>query len=111
MDSLTKRKVYRFMDIIEEGRIPLLEGFQIAEELDPLLLYFMLRYLKETYGRETQGAGDRLLQFLSNYPSIAKYAVAPKNEPMVEWFNDSHTVRSFKSRNEYLEMIIDKLEG
>lgn len=109
--DLTKRNVYRFMDVIEEGRLPLAEAFQIAEELDPLLLYFVLRYLKETYGRDTQGPGGRLLQFLSSYPTIAKFAAPPKNEPMVEWFNDSYAVRSFENREAYLEMIIDKLEG
>lgn len=111
MDNITKRKVDRFMDAIEGGIIPLEEAFNIAEEQDPLLLYFMLRYLKEMYGKDQQGPGGRLLQFLSSYPSIAKLALPPKNEPMLEWFNDSYTVHSFKSRDEYLELIIDKLEG
>ena len=111
MDNMTKRKVDRFMDAISEGMISLDEASITAEELDPLLLYFMLRYLKEMYGKDQQGPGGRLLQLLSTYPSIAKLANTPKNEPMVEWFNDSYTVRSFPSRDEYLQTIIDKLEG
>lgn len=108
---MTKRKIDRFMDAVSDGMIPLEEASLIAEELDPLLVYFMLRYLKEMYGKDQQGSGGRLLQLLSNYPVLAKLAVAPKNEPMLEWFNDSHTVHSFHSRDEYLNTIIDKLEG
>ncbi|MBP6218645.1 MAG: hypothetical protein KA436_08670 [Oligoflexales bacterium] len=108
---MTKRNVYKMMDAIEGGSVPLYDAFLLAEELDPLLLYFVLRYLKETYGRDTQGPGGRLLQFLSDYPQISKFAATPKNEPMIEWFDESYSVRSFKTREDYLETIIDKLEG
>jgi hypothetical protein len=110
MENIDKRNVSRFMDAIEGGVVPLDDAFLLAENIDPLLLYFMLRYLKESYGRDTQGPGGRLLQFLSTYPQMAKFAIPPKNEPMVEWFNDGYTVQSFKSRDEYLDMIIDKME-
>lgn len=106
-----KKNVDRFMDIIEGGVIPLEDALPVAEKLDPLLLYFVLRYLKETYGRDSQGPNARLLQFLSAYPTIARHAVKPKNEPMVEWFDDSHSMRSFRNRDAFVDLIIDKLEG
>lgn len=111
MDNMTKRDVYRFMDAIENGMIPLEEVQVIAEEMDPLLLYFIFRYLKETYGRETQGPSERLLQFFARFPELAKHAKPPKGEAMVEWFDDTYTVHTFKNRDSYIDTIIDKLEG
>ena len=111
MNEMTMQDIYRFMDAIEQGTVTLADAFSISENLDPLLMYFLLKYLREKYPAEREGPSARLLEFLSTYPSIARLASPPKDEPMVEWFDDSYSVRSFKTRENFVEAIVDKLEG
>lgn len=114
MDEMDKREVIRFLEAIEDGRIPAADSYQMVQGFDPLLSYFLLRYLREKHpsADNESGAGERLLELLTTYPAVAKLANTPKDEPMVEWFDDSYSMRAFFNKpQEYVDLIVDKLEG
>lgn len=114
MDSLDKREVIRFLEAIENGSITPADTYQMVERFDPLLSYFLLRYLREKYALTdtSSGAGQRLIELLTTYPHIAKLANPPRDEPMVEWFDESYAMRSFFQKpRDYVDLIVDKLEG
>jgi hypothetical protein len=100
---------------IENGTLNHEKAAQTAESMDPALLYFVIRYLREKYPPSeptSQGVTERLLQLTSTHPSVVKRMKEGEKDSMVEWFNDSYSIRSFlKDHEEYLKLIVDKLES
>jgi hypothetical protein len=115
MEDMEKREVFRFLQGIEDGGLPIADAYNVLRHFDPLLSYFLLRFLREKHpiNDESTGAGKRLLELVSTYEDVAKLTKAPKgDEAMVEWFNDSFNMRQFFNRpEEFVQLIVDKLEG
>ena len=114
MDDMNKREVLRFLLAIEEGGLPLDDCYQMLEKMDPLLAHFLLRYLREKFPAKgsATGAADRLLQLLQHHPDAAKLAAPPRDEPMIEWFDDTHSMGEFFGEpRQFVDTIVDKLEG
>ncbi|MFK7827733.1 MAG: hypothetical protein AB8G05_26540 [Oligoflexales bacterium] len=114
MDDLNKADVLGFISAVEDGNKGTADMYNAVVKFDPLLSYFLLRYLREKHPvtDRSSGAGERLLDLVKTYPEIGRLASAPKNEPMIEWFDDSYSTRSYFSKpQEYVDLIVDKLEG
>ncbi len=115
MDNFEINKIGRFMDAFEEGNVPFSEASEILQKLDPLMSYFVLRFLREKYPArsDSSGASARLVSFFTEYDYLAKCANLPKGErAMQEWFEDSYSMRDFfQSRDQYLQTILEKIEG
>lgn len=114
MNEIDKKEGLRFISAIEDGNYDTATSYNIIDRFDPLFSFFLLKYLREKHPitENSSGAGARLLELLSTYPSIAKLAQVPKNEPLVDWFNDAYSTKSFFTNAEpYVELIVDKLEG
>lgn len=115
MDSFDKTNILRFLDAVEAGNVDLRTAYELAMKFDPLLTYFLLRYLREKFPPRTgekEGPAARLLEMISTYDSLKKAAQTPRDEPMVEWFNDTYEMRQFfGAREEFVSTIVDKIEG
>ncbi len=114
MYEMIKRDANRFLDAIESGNLPTADAFNVLRYLDPLLAYFLLAYLREKHHvtDTSSGPGERLLSLVSTYPDAGKLAKRPNSDPIVEWFEDSFTMREFFGRRDaFVDLIIDKLEG
>ena len=114
MHEMLIREVNHFMDIIEEGNSELSNAYNQLLEFDPLLTHFLLRYLhdKHPITDRNAGPGRRLLELVTTYKDIARLANPPKNEPIIEWFEDSYNVKDFfTNREEFVSLIVEKLEG
>lgn len=115
MDTFERNQISRFMDAIEDGNIPFLEASEIIQKVDPLLAYFLLRYLREKHPpqQEKSGASGRLISFLTEYNYLTKMTALPKGEgAMLEWFNDSYAMSDFfKNRQEFVDLIVEKIEN
>jgi len=114
MSDHLKRDVTRFLDAIEEGNLPTADAYNIVREFESLLTYFLLYYLREKHHvTETNaGPGERLLALVSTYSDVAKAAQKPIDDPFVEWFDDTYSLREFFSDREgFVNTIVDKLEG
>ena len=114
MDEIDKKEVLRFLVAVEEGSLPVNDMFTIVEKFDPLLSYFLLKYLREKHPvtDRDSGAGSRLLELLTSYPELAKMANSSQKDPMVEWFSDSYSTKTyFNATQEFVDLIVDKMEG
>lgn len=114
MYEMIKRDSNRFLDSIEEGNLPTADGFNLLRNFDPLLAYFLLYYLREKHHvtESSSGPGERLLSLVSTYPDAGKLAKRPGNDPIVDWFEDTYSVREFFGRRDaFVDIVVDKLEG
>ncbi len=83
--------------------------------MDPLLFYFVVRYLREAFSGNQQAheaIAMRVAQLFSTYPDLARAIKSGEKDVMREWFDDSHNMREFSHKAEdYIELIYDKLES
>ena len=110
-----KTEALRLLEGFEEGNLPIADLPAIAMELDPLLVYFVLRFVREKYpaGRPTsEGIVARLIEVTANYPDIVKIAKKGEEDSLVEWFDDAYELRDyFNNPQEFIDLIHEKMES
>ena len=116
MNSLSdKSQSIRFLSGLESGTLSSSDAYNIVKDKDPVLVYFLLRYLKDKYSAsqpEAAAVHGRLLELTTTYDDIKKMLRAGEQDAMREWFDDSYSVREYQRDPEaYVDLIIDKLEG
>ena len=114
MFEAEKDDAFRFLSAIENGGKSPADLYNMIMKFDPLLSFFLLKYLREKHPvtDSNSGPGERLLELVKTYPEISKLFKSGKDEPIVSWFEDSYGVKSFLNNpKSYVELIVDKLEG
>ena len=116
MNSLSdKSQALRFLNGLEAGTLSSSDAYNIVKDKDPVLVYFLLRYLKDKYSAsqpEAPAIMARVLELTSTYDDIKKMLRTGEKDAMREWFDDSHSIREFNRNAEgFVDLIIDKLEG
>lgn len=110
-----KKEGLRLLSGLENGTLSTADAFNIAEKRDPLLLYFILRYLREKYpatNTASQGVLERIVSLTSTYTDLVKKTKSAESDPVREWFDDAYTMRQyFDKSGEFVEMIVEKIEG
>lgn len=100
---------------LEEGQMSAVEAYRIANDRDPLLVYFVIKYLREKYSPgnpASEGVMGRVLELTQTYDSIAKACRESEKDILVEWFDDAYSVKDFyKKPQEYMKLIVEKIEG
>ena len=81
------------------------EAAIIAEDLDPVLVYFIVRFLRSVYPASSPAAHavlERVVALTSAYPAIVRKSKEGEDDP----------VSRYRGRGaELIEMIVDKLES
>lgn len=115
MSSLSERNEgLRLLQGLEAGTMNSSEAYNIAKKREPILLYFIFRYLRDRYnGSDPASAGvmQRVIELTGTYDDLVRMNKEAEKDSMVEWFNDGYSVRDFRSSEEYLDFIIEKLES
>lgn len=110
-----KKKSEQALNGIEEGNMTPYDAYLILEILDPVIVYFILRFLREKYPHthpQAQGVISRMIEITNTYPDIVKKAQKGEKDMIREWFDDAYTVRQFFSEPEtMIDMIVEKVEG
>ena len=110
-----KAEALRLLEGIEGGRLESSDAYNIAVKIDPLLFYFVIRYLREAHGGNPglqEAISGRLAELFSARGDLLKMMKAGDADPMREWFDDSFTMREFTNKPEaYIDLIYDKLES
>ena len=111
----TTRDALWVLDGIENGTVEARESFSKIEELDPVLVYFVFRYLREKYGSGNpagEGVMKRVLEITENHPNLVSKSREGEKDPIREWFDDTYTVREyFQQPDELIAMIVEKIES
>lgn len=113
--STDLNRAARLLEGLENGGMRGDEGVFIAEELDPVLLHFIVRYLRQNYPASDPVATsvlDRLLELTRKHPDLIATCREGERDPVSEWFEQSHSIRGYKGRGrEMLATLIDKLDS
>jgi hypothetical protein len=110
-----KRESLRFLKGLENGNLTAADAYNIADKRDPVMVYFVMRYLREKYPASNpaaQGVTQRLLELTRTYDGIVKASKAGEKDSITEWFDDTYEMREFFDKpDELVDMLVEKIEG
>lgn len=111
--ELEKRNAQRILEGLEDARIGTRETFDLVCEADPTLVFFLFAWLRARYPSShsaSDGVLGRLGKLCTEHPEAARIARKGEADPVVAWFEEGHTYREF-SANDFIELVVDKLES
>ena len=103
-----------FIKGLEEGVLPHEKAAKMAEDLDPVLIYFAMRWLREKYppsDPRASGVVQRVIEFSTTHPKFVTLARKGEHDAMREWFDDTHSLREFSSTDSFADLIVDKFDS
>ena len=113
--STDRNQALRLLRGLDEGGIDTAEARILAEDLDPVLVYVVVRYLRENYPASDPAASPvlkRVVGLTSAYPAIVAKSSEGEQDSVSEWFASEYSFRDFRGRGpELIELIVDKLES
>jgi hypothetical protein len=105
----------RLLRGLEDGGLAAAEARVLAQDLDPVLVHVILRFLRTVYPASDPAASavlDRVVRLTSADPAIVQKAKEGERDPVSQWFADEHSFAEFRGRGrELLDLIVDKLES
>jgi len=113
--STDRNQALRLLRGLDEGGMDAAEARILAEDLDPVLVYVVVRYLRENYPASDPAASpvlQRVVRLTSAYPAIVAKSSQGEQDPISEWFASEYSFRDFRGRGpELIDLIVDKLES
>ena len=110
-----KREAVRLLGGLEDGRMTTDDAQHIAGSVDPVLLYFIVRHLRDSYPASDPAATsvlDRVVGLTRTSPLLVTRCKEGQEDPVSKWFEGDYSFRDFRGRGvELIEMIADKLEA
>lgn len=113
--STDKDQAVRLLQGLENGGMTASEAAIVAEDLDPVLVYVVVRFLRKVYPASNPAASavlERVVQLTTAYPEIVHQLKEGEQDPVSQWFRSTHSFGDFSGRgDELIELIVDKLES
>ncbi len=113
--STDKNQALRLLNGLELGGLDPADGRILAEDLDPVLVHVIVRFLREVYPATEPAARpvlERVVALTAAYPGIVARAKQGEADPVVGWFKSQHSFTEFRNRGDVLvDLVIDKLES
>ena len=103
----------RLLAGLESGAMTTEVAQMIAGDLVPVLIYFIVRFLRETYPATEPAATpvlERVVAMTSKDPTIIRNCKIGEQDPVSRWFEMDYTFKEFRNRGpELIALIVDKL--
>ncbi len=110
-----KREALRLLTGLENGGMTTADALVLAQTLDPVLVYLIVRYLRESYPASNPAATsvlERVVALTSKHAAFVKKCRDGEQDPVSQWFEAEHSPGSFRGRgSEFIDVIVDKLES
>jgi hypothetical protein len=110
-----KRDALRVLAGLEGGGMSATDAAVIAEDLDPVLIYVIVTFLREVYPASDPAASsvlERVVQMTSRSPALVRKHKEGEQDPVSRWFESEYAYDDFRRRgSELVELIADKLES
>lgn len=110
-----KREGLRLLNGLENGTLTTADAFNIADKRDPVIIYFVMRYLREKYPASSPaalGVNQRLVELTGTYDSLVSKAKKGEKDPIREWFDDTYELKQFFDKpGELIDHLVEKIEG
>jgi hypothetical protein len=106
-----QRAALHILEGIEEGTSSASESRELVEAADPALVYLIFTWLRKRYADDVNADAvlGRLLA-ISDHPKVRGLMKEGQGDAVVEWFEDGYSYRELAAKD-FIELIIDKLEG
>lgn len=100
---------------LEQGDIAIVDIYNRIKDYDPVVIYFLFRFLREKYpstNPSASGVMSRMLELTSTYSDLVKKAQAGEKDVLREWFDEGYSMREFFPQpEEFFALLYEKLEG
>jgi hypothetical protein len=112
--STDKRTAIRLLHGLENGGMSAADAGALGAALDPVLVYVIVRYLRDVYPASNPAANavlDRVVAMTAAWPELVAKSKQGEDDVVSEWFESEYSFGDFRDRGEQLiELIVDKLE-
>ena len=109
------REGLRLLKGLEDGTLTSSEAYNVAGKQDPVMIYFVLKFLRDKYPASlpsSEGVIRRVLELTSTYPDIVKMSKKGEGDVITEWFNESYALSEYYEEQEQLiSLLVEKIEG
>jgi hypothetical protein len=113
--STDRTQALRLLNGLEMGGLDLAEGRVLVENLDPVLVHLIVRFLREVYPVTAPAARpvlERVVALTNATPKIVALAKEGEADPITAWFVSEYTFAEFRGRGHaMLDLVVDKLES
>ena len=110
-----KEQASRLLAGLEGGSLPPADAVILAEDLDPVLVYVIVSFLRAVYPAGDRAATSVLERVVAlttaSRAVIAKYRDGER-DPISRWFEADYTYRDYRGRGaELVALVADKLDS
>ena len=109
------REGLRLLKGLEEGNLSASDAYNVAGKQDPVMIYFVLKFLREKYpaGNPTsEGVVRRMVELTSTYPDLVKMSKKGEADVIAEWFGESYALSEFyDDQEQFISLLVEKIEG
>jgi hypothetical protein len=106
-----KTRAQDFLNIFVEGTEPVENALNHYEKMDLVLNYFLMLFIRESKRICPDGARIRLLEFAKTYPQVSQLLQKPPKDAMIKWFQETYNIKDFKTSEDFITTLVEKLEG
>lgn len=114
-DSKKGSEAVRLLRGLENGGMTPSAARAIAEKLDPVLLYVVIRYLRDVYPASNPAASavlERVVALTKAWPGLVARAKEGEKDPVARWFVSDQSSSDFRGKGaELIALVVEKLEG
>ncbi len=109
------REATRLLGGIEAGSLSAADAFNIMDKQDPVLNYFIMRFLREKYPASnpaSEGVLSRIVEITSTYTDLVTKMKKSETDSLRHWFDDTYEMRDFYSKqDQFVQLVVEKVEG
>ncbi|MEM6993986.1 MAG: hypothetical protein AAF721_25970 [Myxococcota bacterium] len=107
-----KAAALKMVEGIELGTMSADESHALLDEADPVLVYFVFKWLRKRYRDHDLGqlVLGRMNEVRNTYRAITRKAKSAEDDPLVGWFEGSHVYADL-SAEEFVDIVVEKLES
>lgn len=113
--STDRGEALRLLEGLENGRMSPVQLAVIAEDLDPVLLYVVVKYLRAAHRASDPAAGgilERVVHLTSTSRTLVQAHKQGELDPVSQWFESEYDYGAFRARaGALLDLVADKLES
>jgi hypothetical protein len=116
VDHRDERKdALRLLAGLENGGLSATDARLLAEELDPVLVYVIVTFLRAVYPASDPAATsvlERVVRMTTKSPGLIRRHKEGERDPVSRWFESEYDYRDYKGRGpELVSLVADKLDG
>lgn len=110
-----RRDALRLLDGLENGGMSPGDAAVLAADLDPVLFYVIVSFLRAIHPASDPAASavlERVVRLTAGNAALVRKHREGAEDPVSRWFESEHGYRDFRGRGpELIDRIVDKLES